>query len=373
VNENDREGPLAVLTYDGKIGELYRIFLVNLLLTVVTVVTVGIWRFWAITRMRRYLWSRTASGGERFEYDGTGGQLFVGFLLAIGLIIGMSIAAVLLSALLRMVHPLLSILPIVILYVSILVLALGAPFAAQRYRLGHTVWRGIRGGMQGSMIAYGLRSLLYSILTGLTLLQLLPWTSLRLLERRLNASSFGSLRFVFQGLARSLYPRFLVTWVAIVILAVVIFGPLFSFERPLMTVLSTNPLPPEAQVMLRHASCLFVGAYLIFLFASALVATGYLAAYLRHVAGRARLGDLCFACDATGRDMFMLLLGNVLILLVTLGLGQPVVIHRTARFVSTHLLTTGTLDLATLKQSEQPVSRFGEGMFQALDGGAGFI
>jgi len=66
-------------------------------------------------------------------------------------------------------------------------------------------------------------------------------------------------------------------------------------------------------------------------------------------------------------------LGNMLILLATLGLGLPVIIHRNARFFTANLLATGTLDLPALLQNEQPVSRFGEGMFQALDGGAGFV
>ena len=66
-------------TYDGRLSELYAIFIPNLLLTIVTL---GVYRFWAITRMRRYLWSRFVFLGERFEYTGTGGELFRGFLLA---------------------------------------------------------------------------------------------------------------------------------------------------------------------------------------------------------------------------------------------------------------------------------------------------
>jgi len=73
------------LTYDGQLDELYGIFLMNLLWTVLTL---GIFRFWAITRIRRYLWSRTRFQGERFEYTGTGGELFIGVLLAILMLIG---------------------------------------------------------------------------------------------------------------------------------------------------------------------------------------------------------------------------------------------------------------------------------------------
>ena len=50
----------------------------------------------------------------------------------------------------------------------------GARFLAQRYRLSHTAWRRIRGGMQGSMIAYGVWSALYLLTSFLTVFQLLP-------------------------------------------------------------------------------------------------------------------------------------------------------------------------------------------------------
>jgi len=54
VDQSTSDAPHQALHYDGRIGPLYRIFVVNLLLTIVTV---GIYRFWAITRWRRYFWS----------------------------------------------------------------------------------------------------------------------------------------------------------------------------------------------------------------------------------------------------------------------------------------------------------------------------
>ena len=64
--------------YDGRLGELYWIFIKNLLLSIITL---GIFRFWGKTRIRRYLWSHTSLAGDRFEYTGTGGELFIGFII----------------------------------------------------------------------------------------------------------------------------------------------------------------------------------------------------------------------------------------------------------------------------------------------------
>ena len=48
-----------------------------------TVVTLGIYRFWARTRLRRYIWSSIKPGGDSFEYTGTGLEKFLGFLIAL--------------------------------------------------------------------------------------------------------------------------------------------------------------------------------------------------------------------------------------------------------------------------------------------------
>src|SRR5689334_24469331 len=69
------------LTYDGRVGELFVLWIKVLLLGIVTL---GIYsRFWGKTRFRRYFWNHTSLLDERFEYDGTGGELFRRFLLAI--------------------------------------------------------------------------------------------------------------------------------------------------------------------------------------------------------------------------------------------------------------------------------------------------
>ena len=89
---NDRGGIVATgsrsgddqavhkLEYDGTIGGLYWIFIKNLLLNIVTL---SIYRFWGKTNLRRYAWSHTSLQGQRFEYTGRGGELFVGFLIVV--------------------------------------------------------------------------------------------------------------------------------------------------------------------------------------------------------------------------------------------------------------------------------------------------
>jgi uncharacterized membrane protein YjgN (DUF898 family) len=71
--------------YDGKLGELYVIYLRHLVLMLVTL---GWSRFWGRTRIRRYLWNHFAILDDRFEYRGRGIELMVGFVLALLMIAG---------------------------------------------------------------------------------------------------------------------------------------------------------------------------------------------------------------------------------------------------------------------------------------------
>jgi uncharacterized membrane protein YjgN (DUF898 family) len=363
--------PSRVLRYDGRIGELYGIFLINILFTILTL---GIFRFWAITRYRRYLWSHMRFQNQRFEYTGTGGEIFVGFLLAGLVMIGAAILAGIAAWALSHVSPFLAFLPFVLLYLFLVVLGAGAIFAAQRYRLGRTQWCGIRGGMQGSMLAYGVRALLYGFLAGITLFQMLPWIGVRLAERRINASSFGSARFAFHGRAKQLYGPFVLTFLATGLLLILPATPVGLHVRSLMPALTEarrisgiDP-KPLADVM-RKLEWSAAAAVLAFLFGAGLLRCWYVACFERHVVGNSSLGPVHLISILTGRALFGLMLGNACIMLFTLGLGYPVTIHRTARLLGDTIWTKGVLDLATLTQSPLQPSRYGEGFYQQLDAG----
>ena len=67
--------------------------------------------------------------------------------------------------------PGLGILATVAFALVLVTLANAGRFAAQRYRLTRSFWRGIRGGMEGSALRYGLRAFGLQVLSGITLFQ----------------------------------------------------------------------------------------------------------------------------------------------------------------------------------------------------------
>src|SRR6056297_1995799 len=66
--------------YAGQRKPLFNIVVVTALLSMLTF---GIYRFWAKTRVRRYIWSSISDGRDSFEYTGTGLEKLLGFLVAI--------------------------------------------------------------------------------------------------------------------------------------------------------------------------------------------------------------------------------------------------------------------------------------------------
>src|SRR5690349_18193020 len=153
------------LAYSGRTRTLFGIFFKNLLLTLITV---GVYRFWAKTRTRRFLWSGTAIDGEPFEYTGTGMELFIGFLKALAIL-----------------GPLFAILQIGQLWLGkdhvwlmaalsygqtllIIVLIYAGSYAARRYRMSRTLWSGIRFRQAGSpwrYVGHAMLGLFFCVIT----------------------------------------------------------------------------------------------------------------------------------------------------------------------------------------------------------------
>ncbi len=80
--------PTQPIVYDGKLGEQYKILILNVFLGIITL---GIYHYWGRTRQRRYTTSSTAVYNDRFEYTGYGGELFWGMIKAVFIILILSI------------------------------------------------------------------------------------------------------------------------------------------------------------------------------------------------------------------------------------------------------------------------------------------
>lgn len=228
--QDPRPDPRLHGAYSGTRAELFSLALKTALLTGVTV---GIYRFWERTRIRRFIWSATAPGGDPFEYTGTGKEKFLGFLIAVvvlGVVLGtiqLGLFFINLSVFTPSDTAENGVWPTVLLQLSFLVmlpLYFFAMYRAYRYRMSRTRWRGIRFGVLPGAWGYAWRYFLYLGLAVVSLGLLWPLMTFKLEEYRANRTFFGDARWHQGGRWTMLYPamKHLGIGVALGVLSVVL-------------------------------------------------------------------------------------------------------------------------------------------------------
>ncbi len=345
--------------FDGTWREFAPIAFTNLLLTIVTL---GIYRFWATARERRYLWSHSRFVDERLEWAGTGLELFIGGVLALVLfIVPYFLAIQVAQALVLRGQELLGALVVVGTLVFLFYVYGLARYRALRYRLSRTRWRGIRGGSEDPGFTYALTYMWKTAAGMLPAGLLIPWSMVSLWNDRWNRLSFGPYRFEANAEAAGLFARFLLFYAAPFVFFIVV-GVLGG-----MAVAAGGFRDAGSPVMI---VLLGIGMVLLFYLMFGLVAMAFYAKFFRDAVGATRWDDIEFAFNARTRDWLKLLLGDIGLVLVTLGIGIIFLGYRHWKFFITHMEATGEIVLDRLTQSTTPVAGHGEGLLDALDIGA---
>ena len=183
-----------------------------------TVVTLGIYRFWARTRMRRYIWSSIVAEGDSFEYTGTGLEKFLGFLIALVVLavylgvlqvvlsfIGFSLWGAISSKPNGPTDILMQLGATYVTALAVLPLIFFAQYRARRYMLSRTRWRGLRFSMDPAAVGYAWRALLYYGLSIVTLGALMPLATFRLEKYMTDRMWYGDAGFEQEGQWTALY------------------------------------------------------------------------------------------------------------------------------------------------------------------------
>ena len=347
--------------HDGSAATLAPIVIVN---TLLTIITLSIYRFWAKTRVRQYLWDQTSLNGDRLEYNGTGKELFYGFLIVFALVLmPLSAASWALGLFLTEDDSLYSVFSLAI-FILVWFLIGVARYRARRYRLSRTQWRGIRAAQTGSSALFGAKTLGFFALLPLTLGWTYPWQNMRLMSQMMNNTWFGDRRFTFEGPAGPLYKYFALAW--IIQLGIILALGLISFAF-------SSAFPSPAVAVSVGERTLGVGIFVmpvLFVLSLLVTLTWYQAREFRYVASCTRYEGVRFSFDATGPSLVWLFLSNWLIIIVTLGFGVPFTQMRRFRYFCDRLKIHGEADFDAIRQSSETRDRIGEGLADAFDMGA---
>ena len=218
-----------------------------------TVVTLGIYRFWARTRLRRYIWSSIMPGGDSFEYTGTGLEKFLGFLIAL---VVLAVYLGLLQVVLSFVGfnlwgaissepnlPKDMLMQTAATYaagLAVMPLIFFAQYRARRYMLSRTLWRGLRFAMDAAALGYVWRALLYYGMSLVTLGVLMPLATFRLEKYMTDRMWYGDVGFEQEGQWTALYPamKHLFIAAAVLLLSGVVLYLVQSLNLFIITILA---------------------------------------------------------------------------------------------------------------------------------------
>lgn len=341
------------------------------------VVSLWFYRFWAKTRVRRHVWSSVRVNGEPLEYTGTGKELFFGFLVIMGVFfLPLALIGIGLAAYLGPENPALTLFQV---FISVVLVTLYgfAIYRARRYRLSRTLWRGIRGAMTGSALAYSGKYFAALLLVPMTLGWSRPAMNLLLAEQMYNDMRFGNQPFTFRGRAGPLYLQYAICWflMAGIVLAIVIggvslvfSGALDQYAGLLDTLFDSENRSAEATGLVVFT--LIAGLIVLFLayqIISSIVWALYTAREMNLFAQYTTFPGVRFDFNATGWSLVTLWLGNLALIILTLGIAQPFVEQRVMRYFCDRLSVDGLVDFSAIRQSQAQLDKRGEGLIDALD------
>jgi uncharacterized membrane protein YjgN (DUF898 family) len=287
-----------------------------------TIVTLGIYRFWYRTDLRRWYWRHTSVAGDGFEYRGTPGELFIGFLIALAVTLPLYFAGAL--AALFIASEATSNTVTVLGVAMLAVLAQYGAFRARRFRLTRTAWRGVRLDQTGSAWRYARVSLLWALATLVTLGLTLPLFRRSTEAMKIGNTRFGSAEGRFQAPVGGLMLRWLPGWLltaGAIVAAISAF--VYAAHAP-------DDSPEEGMAIL-----LGIAAVLSGLLVFCLAWPVYRAAEFRVFTGGSRLGPLGFTSDLSARSLFgmyivfgivMAVIGGLALFLGLLTIGAAIAV-----------------------------------------------
>lgn len=392
-----------VVDFTGVRRDLFVILIKN---TIYGLLTLGIYRFWAKTHLRRYFWHNIRIAREPLEYTGLPSELFIGFLIAMAVIIPLGWGYDILSTVVPSLSENAWLYLDFIYYIVIFTLINFAVFRIWRYRLSRTLWRGVRFNIEGSAWRYASIAMLWTTLVFLTLGFAYPWMQVALYEYRFSRMSYGNQPFSFSAKAKSLIlPWAVRIIIPVSILAVGAIASIGQFEEMAVFFMNegidpNNPEDSEELVnyIAEHPPIILACAFLLSVFTAMILGIWYSYRETKIIIGGLGFHEAEFSSHLEFRKILLiwfkalvlyLLIITVAVLLMfsstaifSLILGFLVILvfsnlvlvlvaqfELTRHFCETLTITSGAgLDEILQKETYSP--NHGEGFADALDVGA---
>jgi len=318
-------------SFSGKGYEYFKIWIVNILLVIVTL---GLYSPWAKVRNTQYFYGNTTLNGASFAFTADPVKMLIGRLIALGIFI--------LIAALQYYSPLTSLLvmlPLVfvfpwVLNKSLAFYALNSTYRNIRFRFTGTYWPAFK------------TFFLWPIAATFTFMLLMPIAIQRQQAYIANHHNYGNKSFTFGGKIGDFYKIFLIAIACVVVGAIA--GAVLGFIFPPLMALG--------------------------------IAAGYICSIIYFIVAinnlffnKLNLADHDFKANFDHKDYGLIMIGNFILTIITLGLYIPWAKVKLANYAAEHtsIDVNGDLDKFIAVSQEAP-SAFGEEFGDVFDMNVGF-
>lgn len=309
--------------FTGKGLDLFKIYIVNWILSVITL---GLYYPWAKAAQLKYKYQNTIFDGSSFVFHGTGAEIFRGFIK----IVGLFIAFIIVYAFAIMSQNTLFIaLAVIVFYAILIIIAPIAIHSSAKYRTSRSSWRGIHFGYRGILSEFVKLFTVNIILTIFTLGIYGSWATDKFREYIIGNIRFGNIKFKYLGTGTELF-------------FINLKGIIFTF--------------------------LSFGIYL-FWFQMNLVEY-----FIENIEAEQNGEKLNLRYTGKGGDFFAVAIVNFLIVVFTFGLGFAWAEIRMINFITQNIWVEGNFDANNLNQTEQEYKdASGDDMLDMLDLDLGIV
>lgn len=329
--ESPGERRLINFVFSGEGYEYFKIWIVNILLTAVTM---GIYAPWAKVRDTQYFYGNTTLDGASFAFTADPVKMLIGRLIALGLFIVYMVMSVL--------APLVTtVLSIGFIFILPWVMVKSMAFYAR-----NTSYRNIRFRFTGGYWGAFKVAILWPLAGMLTLMLLLPLAIKKQQEYMVNNHSYGNKSFTFATDTWNYYRIFLI------FIGIVFVGGILS-----AALAAVVPAIAPAGIFIAYIAAIV-----------------YMMVQMQNlVMNNSSLAEHNFVSDYQFKSFGLLMVGNFLLTVITLGFYIPWAKVKLAQYAANHTQLDAMGDLDKFAAISQPdPSAFGEEFGDVFDMEVGF-
>lgn len=354
----------VTLEFNGKAGEYFRVWIVNVLLSIVTL---GIYSAWAKVRNKQYFYANTLLDGSPFHYTASPIAILKGRIIVIAVLAAVTILA--------QFFPLTNAIFFIFVFLVTPWLVMRSMMFNARYSSYRNLHFSFEKNLSGAVKTFIGLTILMVITLGLAY----PLLTHGIQKYRVDNHGFGQYIFHFKSSIKAFYKYYaiglLIVVLTLVIISVLFGGVMGAFMSPLNTDPESNPALSSTATLSAVFVLLiyFIGYYVAYAYVQAnTFNTVWTKTSLNkasaHLLTEQTVPLMAFKGNLTTSKMLYLYVTNTLGIIVSIGLLIPWAKIRLARYriESLDVTSLANLNVIIANQQEQ-VGTIGSEMGDLLD------